>query len=286
MTGSFVAMKSFLKISVTIPEENYLTLSEWTADQNGFLGLEEGFDQMTLYFTDQEIVTQTVTDWLDAQKHAGLISSYQIDSLPDQNWNGLWESEIKPIIIDDFFCIYPGWSPPGQTWPVSIRIDPKMSFGTGYHETTRLMLRALRGLNLTGKPVLDCGTGTGVLAIAALKLGSPQVMAFDIDEWSVKNTRENLELNGISEQLTLREGDFSIVRGTGPYPVILSNVNRVIHLQEVDFYKTHLQPGGILLISGLLSTDETLIRKAFQEAGFSLLRVLQENEWIAMEWTR
>lgn len=269
-----------------IPEENFETLSGWAGEQDGFLGLEEGFDQMTLYFNDSEAVRAVVTSWLDGNLHSGLITSYQTDSLPDQNWNGEWESGIKPIIVDDFFCIFPGWSPPEKSWPVQIRIDPKMSFGTGYHETTRLMLRAIRRLDLKEKPVLDCGTGTGVLAIAALSLGSSEVTAFDIDEWSVVNTRENLELNGSSGKVTLLEGDFSVVTGKGPFPVILSNVNRAIHLQELPFYQKHLQPGGTLVISGLLTTDEQIIRKSFTEAGFSLITLLSENEWIAMEWTR
>lgn len=279
-------MKNYLKISVNIPEENFAIISEWAGEQTGFLGLEEGFDQMTLYFNDHESVRTVVGRWLDDNRQSGLVTAFTIDSLPDQNWNGEWESGIKPIIIDDFFCIYPGWSMPEKNWPVPIRIDPKMSFGTGYHETTRLMLRAIRNLDMRGKTVLDCGTGTGLLAIAALALGASSVTAFDIDEWSVINTRENLELNGSSGHVTLLEGDFSVVAGTGPYPLILSNVNRAIHLQELPFYQQHLQPGGKLVISGLLTTDEPIINKSFTEAGFTICSFLTENEWIAMEWTR
>ncbi len=141
----------------------------------------------------------------------------------DQNWNEQWEETISAQTIGRFY-VKPTWDnstvPPDK---ILLEIDPKMSFGTGYHETTRLMLRFLPDVLEEGDHVIDAGTGTGILSIAAIKLGAKSAFAFDIDEWSINNTLENIILNGVSKKITVREGSSEVILGEEKADVLLAN---------------------------------------------------------------
>ncbi|MCK6601349.1 MAG: 50S ribosomal protein L11 methyltransferase [Bacteroidetes bacterium] len=280
---------TYFVITLKAQEESFEHIFSSVSDLEGFLGSEEGFDELKLSFSSSEQTEPSLTRWLTAlsQELTDLNPAWevtwQIVSETEQNWNAQWEATIEPVIVEDTFCIFPSWHPAEKTYPVMIHIDPKMSFGTGYHETTRLMLVMMKNADLKGKSVIDCGTGTAVLAIASKKLGAGPCIAFDIDHWSYENSLENLKLNLPDGSVDLRFGGYETISETEKADIILANVNRNVHLQYTAWYAGRLNPGGTLFLSGLLKYDEPEIRKAFISAGFTGFKVFSENEWIGIE---
>jgi len=207
--------------------------------------------------------------------------SLTLTPVAGENWNKSWEETIRPIRVTDRIVIAPTWHPyragPGD---IVLTIDPKMSFGTGYHETTRLMLGLLESRIRAGARVLDAGTGTGVLAIAALKLGAAVALGFDTDEWSFANAVENGALNGVSGLFTVRLGDLSSVPETG-FDLIAANIQKNVIEEMLPGFISRLAPAGTLLLSGLLAGDHDAIRAAITGGGLSLTEERREGEWIA-----
>lgn len=209
----------------------------------------------------------------------GYIRSEEL--VADQNWNETWEETIRPQRIGRFL-VRPTWTTAETADDlILLEIDPKMSFGTGYHETTRLMLKQLPSVIRGGEEVLDAGTGTGILAIAAVKLGVGHVTAFDIDEWSVTNTRENILLNGVDRSVTVRKGSMEGVPGDALFDLITANINRNTILEMMEAFDRHLKPGGTLLLSGLLSSDREMVEARLPE-DLTLADALTENEWVLL----
>lgn len=207
---------------------------------------------------------------------------YKIEVIPDKNWNELWESGYDPVLIDDICMIRAEFHSPK---PVkhTIIIEPKMSFGTGHHETTRLMIRQINNIPVSEKVVLDMGCGTGVLGIFALLKGAGLVSAIDIDEWSCTNSRENFMRN-------VPDGKFEIIHGNAgsipqhKYDIVLANINRNILLEDIPLYCDHLHPNGLLIVSGILDMDKTVILEKGSSSGLSFLEEMDENNWISIKF--
>ncbi|NUN71344.1 MAG: 50S ribosomal protein L11 methyltransferase, partial [Bacteroidetes bacterium] len=220
------------------------------------------------------------------QFHLEFIDHISTTEIAHRNWNEEWERTIRPIHVSDRFIITPSWHPvepePGKT---VIVIDPKMTFGTGYHETTRLMMRLMEQFIRPSQRVLDVGTGTGILAIGAAMLGATNVIGVDIDEWSLENGIENAERNNVREAIDIRIGSLESVPER-EFDVILANIIRNTILELLDTMLAAMAPSGTLLLSGLLATDRSTIEHALQERGCRVLTVLQENDWIAMAAAR
>lgn len=246
----------------------------------------DGFEQQ-----EGRLITYVPTERLsvgDRERIEQILSAYPGDGhiaseevIADRNWNEQWEETIRPQRIGRFL-VRPTWSRgevPGDA--ILLEIDPKMSFGTGYHETTRLMLRALPGLLAEGDRVLDAGTGTGILAIAACKLGASRVLAVDIDPWSVTNTRENILLNDVKACVEVRRGSLDAVEEGESFDLVLANIERNTILELLEAMAARLAPGGRLLLSGLLRRDRKAVEKALPP-GLELTGVSRENEWIAL----
>lgn len=212
---------------------------------------------------------------------ASPLPSFSVRKVDDENWNAAWEATIRPIRVTSRIVIAPSWHPaePAEG-EVVLTIDPKMSFGTGYHETTRLSLRLLERHLRPGATVLDVGTGTGVLAIAALRLGFRAAVGIDVDEWSYENALENAALNGVADRLSVRLCELDAVGGT--FDLILANIQRSVLEPLLGGIAGHLNPGGRVILSGLLDIDETPMRDALDRAGFAADEVLREHEWIAL----
>lgn len=205
-----------------------------------------------------------------------------VKEIAEQNWNEDWEKTIQPIQVTERLIITPTWHTvnpaPGQ---IVLTIDPKMSFGTGYHETTRLVLRLMDHTVRPASTLLDVGTGTGVLAIAGVKLGASSAVAVDVDDWSYNNALENIRLNGVQERVRVIHGDIAAAPA-GKFDMIVANIQRSIIEPILGEMTSRLTPNGLMILSGLLVSDEEIILKTLQAHRFVLRGRLFEKEWLAL----
>ena len=217
--------------------------------------------------------------WLAAHDQPVELSE---EIIQDENWNKAWEETIEPVAVPPFL-IKPTWRdvPPEHNDLIVLEIDPKMSFGTGYHESTRLMLRLLPDHLNEADHVLDAGTGTGILAIASVRIGAGRVDAFDIDEWSQRNAVENVYLNGVQEAIHIYEGSIDVVP-SAQYDLILANINLNVIVGLLTRFTERLRPGGRLLISGVLTRDRGRVVEEAESRGLRLRDEREEGEWWAI----
>ena len=226
---------------------------------------------------------QFIYTWLRAHQQPLRI---EISRIPEQNWNQQWEQSLQPIAIGPFI-VRPSWkpTPPAHRDKIEIIIDPKMSFGTGYHESTRLLLQMLPEFVQPGDRILDAGTGTGILAIAALKLGARQAVAFDIDRWSALNFKENVARNQLTQQVQFFEGSIEQI-DADHFDVSLANINRNVLIDMLPALAAKTKTGGYVLLAGLLTSDKEAMCKRAREVSLQLRKELTENEWWAAAFQR
>ncbi len=239
-------------------------------------GFEEGDHLLKAFFSNTGITTAEL-DAITVPLNVG----YKMEELEPQNWNALWESNFDPVVVDGFVAVRASFHQPFENVEQEIVINPKMSFGTGHHATTWLMMQQMRDISFAGKRVFDFGTGTGILAILACKQGAAAVLATDIDEWSIENARENFEINhcpGIRLQQSGSAGQEEI------FDVILANINRNVLMETLPQLKAQLAPGGVLLLSGLLLADEAgIVNRAVECALIPDGRFLKDN-WLCLRF--
>ena len=240
-------------------------------------GFEETDNVLSAFLPDEQYDAATI-DFIAGE----LQTSYTVVRIPLQNWNAVWEAGFEPVTVQGFCTVRAAFHEAGHNTPHDIIITPKMSFGTGHHATTRLMIKAMRHLDVNGKQVLDFGTGTGILAILAKQLGAAAVLAIDHDEWSVENAVENIAANGVAG-ITVQLGSLEAAATHG-FDVILANINRHILLQYMSQLHALSAESGILLLSGILTADAAVIEAAAINVGFIKENILQEGDWIAMEF--
>ena len=213
--------------------------------------------------------------------------SYDIREAEDRDWNEQWEQEgFEPIVISDNLIIHDGRHLPDSTPDISIEIDAKLAFGTGTHETTRMICSTLLELQPKGR-VLDCGTGTGILSICALKLGAQEAVGYDIDEWSVDNARHNAVINQVDNRFTSLLGDASILNKVeGSFDLVMANINRNILLNDMPQFVSKMNADATLILSGFYTDDcQTLIEKA-QTLGLTLQQQKEDQQWACLVLTR
>lgn len=209
--------------------------------------------------------------------------SCQITEIEQVNWNEEWEKNFSPIVVEDLCTVRANFHPVPNT-RYDIVITPKMSFGTGHHETTYMMLQQLLPLSLEGTKVLDMGCGTGILAIMAALRGAHDITAIDIDPWCVENATENVQQNNCSF-ITIKEGDVSLIAGE-QYNLILANINRNILLSDIPAYTQALLPQGLLLVSGFYEEDLPAIKEKCQQVGLTYLSHIERNRWVSAKFQR
>ncbi len=273
---------NYITLTISIPFEYQELLIAKLLDMD-FDGFEQENDQLNATIPQNrysDVIREEVEEWLRLQFYPARLVGVHTDELRD--WNEEWERSIRPLVIGRFF-VKPTWvDEPTPEGKILLEIDPKMAFGTGYHESTRLMLRLLPSVIKKGATVLDVGTGTGILSIAALRLGAESAFGFDIDEWSSNNAWENAVINNVTDSYRVEEGSFEVVPKENRYEVILANVNRNALLEMQKPLVKHLKPGGKLLLSGLLENDRQVMLEAPEFSRLQLENEMQEGEWIAL----
>lgn len=240
-----------------------------------FEGFEEQDDALVAFISSVLFDDSLVLSIADRHE-----VSYQTDTIPQQNWNATWESNFQPVVVQDFCTIRADFHKLTVQTPYEIVITPKMSFGTGHHTTTQLMIQLMRNLPLAETKVLDFGTGTGILAILAEKLGATDITAIDNDEWSYTNTAENIEQNQVTK-IKVRLGSLEIIEDE-TFDVILANINRHILLTYMEQLHSSLAVNGKILMSGLLSDDREVILASATKAGLQLVEEDILNNWIVL----
>ncbi|MBO4895764.1 MAG: 50S ribosomal protein L11 methyltransferase [Prevotella sp.] len=252
------------------------------AGEAGFETFEEtetglkGYVQQSLF--DEDALRECIEDF----PFEGTSIIYNVREAEDRDWNEQWEQEgFEPIVIADQLVIHDGRHLPEVDSKVQIEIDAKLAFGTGTHETTRMICTQL--LKLAKGRVLDCGTGTGILSICALKLGATEAVGYDIDEWSVDNARHNAVINRVDDRFTSLLGDAKILENIDEkFDIVLANINRNILLADMPMFVSKMHEGSLLILSGFYSDDcEILIEKA-HSIGLKLVSKTTDHDWACL----
>ncbi|MDE5488104.1 50S ribosomal protein L11 methyltransferase [Elizabethkingia meningoseptica] len=250
--------------------------------------IEQGFDSFTenpdgiLAYIQADLLNEEELKQQWLLNHDEVKISYTYKEMPNINWNEEWEKNFQPINIEDKVLIRAEFHE-SQGLEEEIIIQPKMSFGTGHHATTYLMIQQMMDMDFNGKKVLDMGCGTSVLAIYAKKKGAADVLGIDIDEWAVENSRENAERNNTPMRVELGTADNL---GQEKFDIILANINRNILISDIPRYVEVLEEGGSLLLSGLCFFDVDDIMQVCEEQKIQLQRKLQREEWCSLLLTK
>lgn len=243
-----------------------------------FIGFEETEDGLLAYLEEPAYNEEEVRNIADEFQ-----ISFHKEVVGKRNWNEEWEKNFEPVIIDGFCSVRAYFHPKQDNVAYDIVITPKMSFGTGHHATTALMMEFMRSVDFKGKEVFDFGTGTGILAILAELLGAASVLAIDNDEWSVENALENCERND-AHKIKIQLATADDIKSDLQFDIILANINRHILLAYMDRMATQLKSGGTLLLSGILPEDINMILKAAEQSGFVHQKDKTMNNWVCMQF--
>lgn len=236
------------------------------------------------YVSDKIYNRSTLEDQLKQFPLEGVEFSFNETFIEGKDWNEEWEKNyFKPITIGNDCIIHASFHELKETYTYNIVIDPKMAFGTGNHETTRLMINEILKEDMTGKRVLDMGCGTAVLAILAAKKGATDVTAIDIDEWAYQNAKENIRLNQ-TESIQVLLGGAERIPDDNRFDIILTNINRNILLNDMAAYKKALKTGGLLFMSGFYTEDIPAIREECELHGLNFLCYTENNNWAAVKF--
>ena len=204
--------------------------------------------------------------------------------MEDKNWNEEWEKHFfEPIVVDSRCVIHSTFHKDYPKADFDIIINPQMAFGTGHHQTTRLIISYLLDIELGGKTVLDMGCGTSILAILASMRGAKALTAIDIDEWCVNNSIDNLALNGI-DNIKVFQGDASSLASEGPFDVIIANINRNILLADMQYYVARMNQGGEIYFSGFYESDLPMIQAEAERLGLRYISHRVEKDWTAAQF--
>ena len=247
-----------------------------------FLPTEDGF---VGYVQQKDYDEEEVRHIVDGYKQNYTIT-YNVTEAPDEDWNQQWEEEgFEPIVLEDLVCIHDTRHENVPKCKYDIIINPRMAFGTGTHPTTQQILRILCMIPMEELRVIDAGCGTGVLGLLCLKRGAKEVFAYDIDSWSVENTKINAELNGL-HSIIIKEGDSCVLPQTNNYDLLIANINRNILLNDMLRFTKALKPGAHLLLSGFYEADVPMLIHKGEELGFRLEKQSTQDGWAALLFSR
>lgn len=258
------------------------------AGEAGFESFEDTERGVDGYVQEQLFDRQLLDDGIASFPLDGVSIVYNINKVEDQNWNAVWEEQgFEPIDIDHRVVVYDakGEVPQHTDDTVMIGIDARQAFGTGTHETTQMIIASLLDMQLEGKSVLDCGCGTGILSIAAAKCGATHCVGYDIDEWSVDNSRHNAQLNGVDMQVLL--GDASVTATLNEkFDVVLANINRNILLADMPAFVGVMKEGGALILSGFYPSDTAMLCDKAATLGLTLTAQKNNGDWACLMFSK
>lgn len=265
---------NFFELCIEVADENIREVLIAQLAEMGYEGFEEMDDTLKAYIEEVNFSENKLNNIFSQQQ-----LKYSKSVINKQNWNQVWESNFEPVRVDDFVGIRANFHPPFDKVTYEIVITPKMSFGTGHHATTYLVMQLMRELNFPAKSVFDFGTGTGILAILAEKLGAGKITAVDNDDWCIENASENIEINHCTHVEIEKADKF---RGNIKFDIILANINRNILLDNMVDISAAIASGGDIILSGLLADDEKVILTACLQNGLQHVKTVERNGWIAI----
>lgn len=270
---------SYLVIDIELsPLKPWSEILIASLSESGFDSFEETSKGLKAYVEEDQFDPNALKSALEALGDS-VQCSWSQSKLEDKNWNESWESNFEPIVVDGKLTVRAPFHQPAEM--DEIIIQPQMSFGTGHHETTHLILARLADGDYSGKKVLDMGCGTGVLAICCEMRGANELVGIDIDEWSVQNTMENMQLNGC-ERIEVRHGGAEAI-GSNTFDLVIANINRNILLNDMQAYAKVMKPGATLLLSGFYTGDCQMLIDHCRELSLTHVATFERHGWAMLE---
>ncbi len=273
-------MNRYVQITIETNDSEESDFFVARLSQEGFEGFEEEPKKLHAF------IPETLFDVSRVEAIVALIKNvadpfhrfFKISYIEPRNWNADWEKDFEPVQVDSFCAIRAHFHPPVPDVRFDLVVTPKMSFGTGHHATTFMMISAMQNLDFLNRAVLDYGTGTGVLAILACKLGAASVLAIDNDSWSIENAVENTAVNNC-ESISVEFRDS--LDGLARFDLILGNINLRVILENMGILRQHLTESGVFIGSGVLESDEEKIRNRAAQSGLAFERLMTKDNWMS-----
>jgi len=257
------------------------------AGEAGFESFEETADGLVGYIQQDLFRQETLDELLQAMPFEGVHITNKVQEAADEDWNAQWEEEgFEPIVVDERCVVHDGRHLNGvdtAAFDISVEIDAKLAFGTGTHQTTRMMISALLNQQPQRQRVLDCGCGTGILGIVALKAGASHCASYDIDEWSTDNTRHNAIINGVDANMEIHLGDASVLNEIdGTFDLVMANINRNILLNDMAAFKQKMNRNARLLLSGFYQQDIGMLQTKAADLGLAVCSQKVDGDWACL----
>lgn len=265
-----------VKIENATAEQNEILIA--LLSENGYEGFEEGDKSLTAFIPESEFKEELLLETLQPFQ-----LNFSKEIIAEKNWNEEWEKNFEPVRVEDFCAVRASFHQPITNVKHEIIITPKMSFGTGHHATTYMMMKNMETIDFGGKSVLDFGTGTGVLAILAEKLGATKVYAIDNDEWSISNGKENID-NNHCHHIRIEQKDN--LDELGVYDIILANINRNVLLDNMQSIAKSVKTNGIVLMSGFYEEDIPVLVSTGQTYGLTFGHKSEKTKWCCLQFTK
>ena len=276
-------MKSYREFIITTEPFNVEILSSILWELN-IDGINEEVNCIKVFAQDESVTTGAIESELELLRENKLLREYSVQEnfIVEKNWNEEWEKSREIIHVTDKIVIKPTFKDySAQKGEIVLTLDPKMSFGTGDHQTTKICLSFIEKYIKPDSIILDAGSGTAILAIAAAKLGAQRVIAFDIDEWCYENGIENTQLNEVTDTVVVRRCELTDIK-ENDFDLIIANIQKNILLELAEGFNSRIKQGGLIILSGLLEMDKEPVVSSYEQSGFEELDFMQLDDWIGI----